>query len=314
MMYPGGPDMAFTVTPFPDKLVCVESELQCRNGQRHLAPEVPHFHHSCYDWTMQNMLNDIYPGIKLWFPWLQHTTLCPLRALILLWMSSGPSLGSNAFTAVASSCMQSWAYISTYVECSEVSESNSYLLGLERKTCLMMSKKSYLSGWKPGVASITQALCEHWGDFLWFSSNRWTEIALSVCILGFFHFGSNWGMNLKAVASRTCAWSTKSRRFLLSFSKAGLTVAVFLSKRQQHSGLQKKFQTADDKTAAWVSAVTGLSFSTVGLYQVSWVLNCKPRLRYIKRIYESPEWTISYLSEDTWAYRHCRITADFSVL
>lgn len=133
-----------------------------------------------------------------------------------------------------------------------------------------MSKKSYLSGWKPGVASITQALCEHWGDLLWFSSNRWTEIALSVCILGFFHFGSNWGMNLKAVASRTCAWSTKSRRFLLSFSKAGLTVAVFLSKRQQHSGLQKKFQTSDDKTAAWVSAVTGLSFSTVGLYQVSW--------------------------------------------
>lgn len=119
---------------------------------------------------------------------------------------------------------------------------------------------------------------------------------------------------LPAVAPRTYAWSTKSRRFLLSFSKAGLPVAVFLSKKQQHSGLQKKFQTADDKSAAWVSAVLGLSFSTVVLYLVSWVFNWKPRLRYVKGIYESPEWTISYPSGDTWAYRQCQITADFSVL
>lgn len=110
---------------------------------------------------------------------------------------------------------------------------------------------------------------------------------------------------LPAVAPRTYAWSTKSRKFLLSFSKAGLPVAVFLSKKQQHSGLQKKFQTADDKSAAWVSAVLGLSFSTVVLYLVSWV---------VKGIYGSPEWTTSYSSGDTWAYRQCQITADFSVL
>lgn len=126
-----------------------------------------------------------------------------------------------------------------------------------------MIPKSHPSEWKAVLANIIHQLHEHWRDILRFSSDRVIEIMLSVCIL--LHFCDEWRMDLNTWAPEACAWFTNSRRFLLSSSKAGLGATVFPPEKWQHSDLQNGFQTVDDKAAAWVWAVIGLSLSVGAL-------------------------------------------------